>query len=82
VGTLDLLLGGDAWPPSRLPPATARPPPAAAPRASTTRQPGMGGLLVSFGDALGGQGLAQPGMLVVHAFFPSCRSACFSWRHR
>jgi hypothetical protein len=26
----------------------------------------MGGLLVSFGDALGGQLLAQPGMLVVH----------------
>jgi hypothetical protein len=26
----------------------------------------MGGLLVSFGDALAGQGLAQPGVLVGH----------------
>jgi hypothetical protein len=33
----------------------------------------MGGLLVSFGDALGGQGLAQPSMLVVHVTF-SCSS--------
>jgi hypothetical protein len=30
----------------------------------------MGGLLVSFGDALGGQCLAQPGMLVVHVSLP------------
>jgi hypothetical protein len=29
-------------------------------------QPGLGGLLVSFGDALFGQRLAQPGMLVLH----------------
>jgi hypothetical protein len=28
----------------------------------------MGGPVVSFGDALAGQGLAQPGMLVVHGF--------------
>jgi hypothetical protein len=27
---------------------------------------GLGGLLLSFGDALGGQQLAQSGMLVVH----------------
>jgi hypothetical protein len=33
----------------------------------------MGGLLVSFGDALGGQRLAQPSMLVVHVTF-SCSS--------
>jgi hypothetical protein len=30
----------------------------------------MGGLLVSVGDALVGQQLAQPGVLVVHVFFP------------
>jgi hypothetical protein len=30
----------------------------------------MVGLLVSFADALVGQGLAQPGMLVVHGSFP------------
>jgi ABC-type Na+ efflux pump permease subunit len=29
-------------------------------------QPSLGGLLVSFGDSLGGQRLAQPGMLVLH----------------
>jgi hypothetical protein len=29
-------------------------------------KPRPGGLLLSFGDALGGQLLAQPGMLVVH----------------
>jgi len=34
----------------------------------------MGGLLVPFGDALGGQRLAQPSMLVVHVTFScSCR---------
>jgi hypothetical protein len=31
----------------------------------------MVGLLVPFGDALLGQGLAQPGMLVVHGSSPS-----------
>jgi hypothetical protein len=35
----------------------------------------MGGLLVSFGDALLGQCLAQPGMLVVHVCSPSYSSA-------
>jgi hypothetical protein len=30
----------------------------------------MGGLLPPFGDALLGQHLAQPGMLVGHGFFP------------
>jgi hypothetical protein len=30
----------------------------------------VGGLLVPLGDALGGQGLAQPGMLVMHGPFP------------
>jgi hypothetical protein len=33
----------------------------------------MGGLLVPFSDALGGQRLAQPSMLVVHVTF-SCSS--------
>jgi hypothetical protein len=32
-------------------------------------QPGLGGLLLLFGDALGGQQLAQPVMLVVHICF-------------
>jgi hypothetical protein len=37
----------------------------------------MGGLLVSFGDALVGQGLAQPGMLVVHvSSLPAAQPAC------
>jgi hypothetical protein len=31
----------------------------------------MGGLRSSFGDALLGEHLAQPGMLVVHVCFPS-----------
>jgi hypothetical protein len=31
----------------------------------------MGGLLALFGDALLSQDLAQPGMLVVHVWFPS-----------
>jgi hypothetical protein len=31
----------------------------------------MGGLLVPLSDALLGQYLAQPGMLVVHVSFPS-----------
>jgi hypothetical protein len=36
----------------------------------------MGGLLSPLGDALVGQYLAQPGMLVVHGPFPFLRSAC------
>jgi hypothetical protein len=56
-------LGGDAWSAGQLPPS--QPAPVAA-RPSAMGQPGLGGLLVSFGDALGGQGLAQPGMLVLH----------------
>src|SRR4029453_1854223 len=42
------------------------PPVAAARPAGAVGEPGLGGLLLSFGDALGGQLLAQPGMLVVH----------------
>jgi hypothetical protein len=57
------------WPPGQLPPAIGQPPTAAR-RASTTRQPGVGGLLSPFADALLGQHLAQPGMLVVHGSFP------------
>jgi hypothetical protein len=39
----------------------------------------MGGLLVPFGDALVGQDLAQPGMLVVHVpSLPAAQPACFS----
>jgi len=69
------LVGGDVWPAGQLPPATGRPPGAAATRrASTPEQSRQGSLLVPFGDALGGQGLAQPSMLVVHAASPSCVS--------
>jgi hypothetical protein len=52
------------------PPATAGSPPAPTRRASVTYQPRMVGLLVAFGDALVGQRLAQPGMLVVHGSHP------------
>jgi DNA-binding CsgD family transcriptional regulator/tetratricopeptide (TPR) repeat protein len=38
--------------------------------ASATHQPRLGGVLVVFGDALVGQRLAQPGMLVVHGSHP------------
>jgi hypothetical protein len=39
----------------------------------------MGGLRSSFGDALLGQYLAQPGMLVVHVLpFPVARPVCSS----
>src|SRR5215218_6387455 len=70
------LVGGDGWPPGQLPPAAARPGPAPAARwASTRHQSCVGGLLVPLGDALLGQRLAQPGMLVVHVSFPSCSSA-------
>jgi hypothetical protein len=57
-------LGGDAWPAGQLPPPS-QPAPVAA-RPSAMGEPGLGGLLVSFADALGGQRLAQPGMLVLH----------------
>jgi hypothetical protein len=63
---MNRLIGGDAWPAGQLPPATGRPRPAATRRTSATPQPGMSGLLPPFGDALLGQHLAQPGMLVVH----------------
>jgi hypothetical protein len=70
------LLGGDGWPPSQLPPATGRPGATPATRwASAEPQPRMGGLRSSFGDALLGQDLAQPGMLVVHVPSPSYSSA-------
>jgi len=36
------------------------------------RESGMGGLLVAVTDALLGQQLAQPGMLVVHVLPISC----------
>jgi hypothetical protein len=36
----------------------------------------MSGLFVAFGDVLLGQGLAQPGMLVMHVPSPSCSAAC------
>jgi hypothetical protein len=45
-------------------------PPMPTRRVSVTYQPRMGGLLVAFGDALVGQCLAQPGMLVVHGSHP------------
>jgi hypothetical protein len=38
-------------------------------------KPRPGGPLVSFGDALGGQLLAQPGMLVVHVLPPFRRAS-------
>jgi hypothetical protein len=65
-----LLVGGVAWPPHQLPPATGCPSAAAARRASATCQSDLGGLLVPIGDALLGQGLAEPGMLVVHGPSP------------
>jgi AAA ATPase domain len=70
VWAVDWLVGRDAWPPGQLPPAAAQPPPAPARRASATHQPCMVGLLVAFGDALVGQRLAQPGVLVVHGSHP------------
>src|SRR5215213_2203518 len=42
----------------------------------------MGGLLSPFGDALFGQDLAQPSMLVGHVRSPSCSSACLFQRPR
>jgi hypothetical protein len=38
--------------------------------ATATRKPRMGGLFPPFADALLGQHLAQPGMLVVHVPSP------------
>ena len=65
------LLGGHVQPPGgQPPPATASSPPAPTRRASVSYQPRLGGLLVAFGDALVGQCLAQPGMLVVHGSHP------------
>src|SRR5512132_4388067 len=77
VGALDGLLGGDGWPAGQLPPATGcpRPTPSTG-RASGTPQPCVSGLLPSLGDALLGQDLAEPGMLVVHVSSPSY--SCFS----
>jgi hypothetical protein len=62
---MDGLIGGDIWSPSQLPPALDRPLPAAA--RGTTCQPRMVGLRLRLGDALLGQDLAQPGMLVGHS---------------
>jgi hypothetical protein len=64
------VVGGHAWPPGQPPPATTRPRPAPAGRASATRQPRLVGLLAPFDDALLGQRLTQPGVLVVHGSFP------------
>jgi hypothetical protein len=75
-------LGSGAWPADQLPPATDQPPVAPAARpTSNVGQPSLGSLLLSFGDALGGQQLAQPGMLVVHIPslpFPAAQRACSS----
>jgi hypothetical protein len=70
-------LAGAAGPAGQPPPATGQPLPASAARpASAMGEPGLGGLLVSFGDALGGQLLAQPGMLVVHVLPLSSSCEC------
>jgi hypothetical protein len=55
VWMVDGWLGGDAWPAGQLPPVTGQPPVASAVRStSAVGQPVLDGLLVSFGDALGG----------------------------
>jgi hypothetical protein len=73
-------LGGGAWPAGQLPPPTSQPPPASAARtAGAVGEPGLGGLLLSFAAALGGQLLAQPGMLVVHVSSPSCSCLSATW---
>jgi hypothetical protein len=64
VWVSDGRLGSHAWPAGQLPPSS-QPAPVAAPP-SAVGQPGPGGLPVSFRDALFGQRLAQPDMLVVH----------------
>jgi hypothetical protein len=73
-------LGGGAWPAGQLPPATGGPLPASSARSTgAVGQPGLGGLLLSFGDALGGEQLAQPGVLVVHIrFLPAAQRPCSS----
>jgi hypothetical protein len=55
VGMADGWLGGGAWPADQLPPVTGQPLVAAvAWPTSAVGQAGLGGLLLSFGDALGG----------------------------
>jgi hypothetical protein len=72
-------LGGDAWPAGQPPPAKGEPPPAPVARsAGALGEPSLGGLVLSFGDVLGGQLLAQPGMLVVHVLHLSSRRGCWS----
>lgn len=74
---MDRLIGADAWPPSQPPPATGHPRPAPTLwRATGTRKPRLGGPLLPLGDALLGQHLAEPRMLVAHDVLPSCSSAC------
>jgi hypothetical protein len=71
VWAVGWLVGGSAQPSGgQPPPDTFRPPPGAAGRANATRQPRVVGLLATFGDALVGHRLAQPGMLVVHGPSP------------
>jgi hypothetical protein len=57
---IDDRLGGDAGLAGQPPPPRSQPPPAvsAAWPARGMGQPGLSGLLLSFGDALGGQHLA------------------------
>jgi hypothetical protein len=72
-------LGGDAWPAGQPPPAKGEPPPAPVARsAGALGEPSLGGLVLSFGDVLGGQLLARPGMLVVHVLHLSSRRGCWS----
>ena len=78
----DWLVRGHAWPPGRLPPATDHPCPAAtAARASTMHQQRIGGLLMALGDALLGQHVAQPRMLITHVIpsFLRLRVRVFRW---
>jgi hypothetical protein len=73
-------LGRGAWPAGQLPPATNGPLPVSAARLTgALRQPGLGGLLLSLGEALGGEQLAQPGVLVVHLPpLPAAQRPCSS----
>jgi hypothetical protein len=70
--------GGGAWPAGQLPPATNGPLPVSAARLTgAVGQPGLGGLLLSFGEALGGEQLAQAGVLVVHIpSLPAAQRPC------
>ena len=78
VWVLDGRLAG-AWPAGQPQPLTSQPPPAPVARpAGPMGEPGLGGLLLSFGDALDGQLLAQPGMLVVHVLPPFTGYGCGS----